>query len=52
MKTYRSKISAAVHETMADLHEIGLLDKKTMREFDTSCLTEVEKLSPKDVLVF
>ena len=49
MKKYRSKIAAAVHESMSDLHEIGLLDKKTMREFDASCLTEVVKLSPKDV---
>ena len=49
MKKYRSKIAAAVHESMSDLHEIGLLDKKTMREFDASCLTEVEKLSGKEV---
>ena len=35
---------------MSDLHEIGLLDKKTMREFDASCLTKVENLSAKDVL--
>ncbi len=49
-KKYRSKISAAVHEAMSDLYEIGLLDKKTMREFDASCLTEVEKLSPADVI--
>ena len=49
MKKYRSKIAAAVHESMSDLHEIGLLDKKTMREFDTSCLTEVEKLSAQEV---
>ena len=34
---------------MSDLHEIGLVDKKTMREFDASCLTEVEKLSAKEV---
>ncbi len=49
-KVYRSKISAAVHEAMSDLHEIGLLDKKTMREFDASCLTEVETLAPGDVI--
>ena len=28
---------------------MGLLDKATMREFDASCLTEVEKLSAKDI---
>lgn len=49
MRKYRSKIAATVHESMSDLHEIGLVDKKTMREFDASCLTEVEKLSAKDV---
>ena len=35
---------------MSDLHEIGLIDKTTMREFDASCLTPVEPLLPKDVL--
>ena len=49
-KVYKSKILAAVHEAMQDAHEVGVLDKKTMREFDTSCLTQVEKLSPKDVV--
>ena len=34
---------------MSDLHDIGLLDKKTMREFDASCLTKVEVLSPEEV---
>jgi putative transcriptional regulator len=44
-RRYRSKILASVHEVMQDLHEIGLVDKKTMRRFDASCLTEVPKLS-------
>ena len=48
-KTYKSKILAAVHEAMQDAHDVGILDKKTMREFDASCLTEVESLSAKDV---
>ncbi len=49
-KRYRSKIAAAVHEAMSDAYEIGIIDKKTMREFDASCLTEVEKLAPADVI--
>jgi putative transcriptional regulator len=49
-KTYKSKILAAVHEAMADAHDIGVIDKKTMREFDASCLTPVEKLSAKEVV--
>jgi putative transcriptional regulator len=49
-KTYKSKILAAVHEAMQDAHDVGILDKKTMREFDASCLTEVEKLSARQVV--
>jgi putative transcriptional regulator len=44
---YRSRLSAAIHETAAGLHRIGLMDKETMREFDASCLTAVEPLSAK-----
>ena len=35
---------AAIHESMSDLHEIGLLDKETMREFDELCLPKVKAL--------
>jgi putative transcriptional regulator len=48
-KKYKSKIFAVVHQSMQDLHDIGLLDQKTMRSFDASCLTEVEPLSPKQI---
>jgi putative transcriptional regulator len=43
-KKYRSEIAAAVHESMQDLHEIGLIDNKTMHHFDKTCLTPVEPL--------
>jgi putative transcriptional regulator len=46
---YRSSLSAAIHETAAGLHRIGLMDKATMREFDASCLTAVEPLSAKEI---
>ena len=45
-KAYKSEALAAVHESMADLHKIGAIDSKTMREFDRACLTPVLKLSP------
>jgi putative transcriptional regulator len=45
-KANKSAALAAVHESMADLHKIGMLDTKTMREFDQACLTPVLKLSP------
>jgi putative transcriptional regulator len=49
-KTYKSKVLASVHEAMADAHEVGIVDKKTMREFDDACLTMVEKLSPDQIV--
>ena len=47
MKTYRSEIAAAMHELISDFHEIGLVDKRTMRRFDESCLTPIEELTPE-----
>jgi putative transcriptional regulator len=46
----RSGLSAAIHETAAGLHRIGLLDKATMREFDASCLTTVVPLTAKEIV--
>jgi putative transcriptional regulator len=48
-KVYRSKLLAAVHETMEGLHDIGLVDNKTMKEFDEACLTPVKELSAKQI---
>ena len=49
-KTYKSKILASVHEAMQDAHDVGVIDKTTMREFDAACLTEVAKLSAKEIV--
>ena len=40
---------AAIHETMESLHEIGAIDKQTMREFDGACLTAVRPISPEEI---
>ena len=48
-KTYKTKIFAAIHETAEGLHNSGIIDKKTMREFDESCLMPVEKLRPEQI---
>jgi putative transcriptional regulator len=45
-KAYKSAAFAALHENMSDLHKIGAIDNRTMREFDRACLTPVMKLSP------
>jgi putative transcriptional regulator len=49
-RTFRSGIAEAAHETASGLHRIGLLDAKTMREFDAACLTPVESLTGKQIL--
>lgn len=49
-KKFRSKIAEAAHETASDLHRIGLLDARTMREFDAACLTTIEPLTGKQIL--
>lgn len=48
-KKYRSEAFAAIHETMEGLHEVGAIDKQTMREFDEACLTPVQVLAPDEI---
>jgi len=40
---------ASVHETAEGLHVAGILDKRTMREFDELCLTPVRALKPNEI---
>ena len=48
-KTYNSPILAAIHETAQELASIGVMDKKSMKEFDALCLTTVTPLSPEEI---
>lgn len=48
-KVYKSKIAAAMHETMEGFYNSGVIDKKTMREFDELCLTPVRPFTPEDI---
>lgn len=48
-KQYRSDAFAAIHETMEALQEAGAISKRTMRDFDESCLTLVTPLSPDEI---
>lgn|GEM_PF-3389553 len=47
-KQYRSPLMASIHETAEGLHAAGVMDKRTMREFDELCLTFVRPLKPKE----
>ena len=48
-KKYKSEAFASIHETMETLHEEGVIDKVTMRDFDESCLVPVEEITPEEI---
>jgi putative transcriptional regulator len=48
-KTYKSNIKAAIHQTASDLREVGLINKRTMRRFDESCLTPVHEFTASEI---
>jgi putative transcriptional regulator len=48
-KVYKSEALAAIHDTAEGFHEVGIIDKRTMREFDETCLTPAEPLAPEEI---
>ena len=48
-KRYRSDALAALHESLEALHDIGAIDKRTLREFDEACLSPVLPMAPEDI---
>jgi putative transcriptional regulator len=49
-KTYRSDAFAAIHETISDYYDAGIIDKRTLRQFDQSCLTPIREFTPTEIL--
>jgi putative transcriptional regulator len=49
-KTYKSNAYAAIHETVSDYYDAGVIDKQTMREFDASCLTPVRTFTATEII--
>ena len=45
----KSEAMASVHEAIADLCGIGLVNKATMRRFDELCLASVPEYSPDEI---
>ena len=43
------KILQTVHETAKGLHEAGVMDTRTMREFDVLCLQPVKSLNAAQI---
>ncbi len=48
-KQYRSDAMASIHEMMEALHEVGAIDKQTMRHSNNACLTPVRAMSPDEI---
>lgn len=48
-KQYRSDAMAAIHETMEALHDVGAIDKQTIRDFDETCLTTARTIPAEDI---
>ena len=49
MRKTKSAILEAVHETARGLHNAGVMDQITMREFDRLCLPPVAPLAPEQI---
>ena len=46
---YKSRLLGAVHETARDLHKIGFIDKRAMREYDMLCIEPVSAYSAEQI---
>lgn len=44
-----SRILNEMHESITDLYNEGLVDKKTMRNFDVLCLNKTHSLDPAEI---
>jgi putative transcriptional regulator len=49
MRKTKSAILEAVHDTAMGLHQAGVMDQITLREFDRLCLPPVEPLAPEQI---
>jgi putative transcriptional regulator len=48
-RKYKSKHARVVHDIMRDANDAGAVDKRTMRQFDATCLTLVDRLSAAQI---
>ena len=49
MRKTKSAILEAVHDTAIGLHNAGVMDRITLREFDSLCLPPIEPLAPEQI---
>src|SRR5580698_2938413 len=48
-RKYKSNVKAAIHEIASSLHGAGIIDRRTMRRFDHSCLTPIHEFSAGEI---
>jgi putative transcriptional regulator len=48
-KKPKSRLLEAVHGTAQDLHKLGFIDKRTMREYDVLCIAPVSNYSAEQI---
>lgn len=46
---HRSRLLSAVHETAGDMHKLGIIDKRTMQEYDFLCVEPVPAYSAEEI---
>ena len=44
-----SRIAKEIHKTAKGLHDAGVMDATTMREFDALCLAPVKKMTARQI---
>ena len=49
MRKTKSSILEAVHQTAQGLHQAGVMNQVTLREFDQLCLPPIEPLQPEQI---
>ena len=49
MRNYKNGLAAAIHENAEALYKIGAIDKRTMKEFDQTCLMPVKVFTPEEI---
>jgi putative transcriptional regulator len=48
-RKYKSEAFEAIHSVADGMHRAGTIDKETMRDFDDTCLAEIEDFTPKQI---
>lgn len=48
-RKFKSDAFEAIHASATALHEVGAIDKATMREFDESCLAALPVIAPGQI---